>query len=57
MNIAYVNNTRMDVRPFHFEIMESLKSFGKLPEELDDLFSVSVVKNEDGSPRYILNAA
>ena len=57
MNIAYVNNTRMDIRPFHSEVMESLKSFGNLPEELADLFSVSVVKNEDGSPRYILNAA
>ena len=57
MNIAYVNNTSMDIRPFHREIMASLKDTGSLPEEIADLFELSAVANPDGSPRYILNAA
>ncbi len=57
MNIAYVNNTSMDIRPFHQEVMASLKDTCSLPEEIADFFELSVVANPDGSPRYILNAA
>ncbi len=56
-NFLYVNNTGCDICVYHTEIAASLKATGSLPEELADIFTVSVLSNPDGSPRYIINAA
>lgn len=56
-NYLFCNMTGCDIRAFDNEIVASLKATGSLPEELADLFTVSVVQNPDGSPRYILKAA
>ena len=57
-NYLYVNNTGADLSSFHAEIAASLKANGALPEELADVFTVEVAcLNEDGSPRYVINAA
>ncbi len=56
--IVLVNNTGCDIRPYEAEMLASLRSTGKLPEELADLFVVTCGPgNEDGSPRWILNPA
>lgn len=59
MDIIYVNNTGVDLRPYEGQIIASLKKDGTLPEELADLFVVQVAPmvNPDGSPRYVLKAA
>lgn len=57
VNILYCNNTGADLRPYHAEIAASLRKDGTLPEELADLFVVTVshVVNPDGSPRYLIS--
>lgn len=59
MNIVFVNNSGVNLVPYYNEILDSLKEKGTLPEELADLFTLcqSAEPNDDGSPRYIINAA
>lgn len=44
----YVNNTGADLREFHNEIVAAIKNGGALPEEIADVFTLSLVTVEDG---------
>jgi len=59
VNLIYCNNTQADLTLFHAEIAASLRATGTLPEDLQDMFTVSVAPalNPDGSKRYLINAA
>jgi murein tripeptide amidase MpaA len=57
-NFLYGNNTSSDLSVFSAEISHALKTTGKMPEELEDLFEVVLVPdgNPDGTPRYMIKA-
>lgn len=41
MQYAYINNTEADLRFAHTAIMAAIANGGTLPEELDDLFTLT----------------
>lgn len=53
-NIDFVNNTGQSGWVID-EAFKSLKATGELPVELDDLLTFEVIKNQNGTNRYILN--
>lgn len=59
MDIMIVNNSNVNLSDFEVAIVKSLRETGSLPEELADLFVVTRLDglNEDGSPRWIIDAA
>lgn len=58
VNCLYVNNTNVVfTNEMHAAIVAGLRDSGSLPEELADMFAVSVARNPDGSPRYVINWA
>ena len=56
MNITLVNNTSCNISMFDAEIINAVKTGCGLPEELADLFTLTII-TVDGLPRGILNAA
>jgi hypothetical protein len=57
-NHRVVNNSLCDIRPFD-HVFASAATTGVLPEELADLFTITLLKgfNADGSNRLIVEAA
>lgn len=57
-NYRVVNNSGCDIRPFD-KVFAIAATNGVLPDELADLFSVTLLKgfNPDGSNRLIVEAA
>ena len=57
-NYRVVNNSFCDIRPFD-DVFANAAITGVLPEELADLFSITLLKgfNDDGSNRLIVEAA
>jgi len=58
-NYLFVNNTDADFSPWDDAIAHSVRSGAPLPEEIADLFVLTIRHdlNADGSPRGILNWA
>jgi hypothetical protein len=57
-NYRVVNNSLCDIRPFD-HVFANAAITGVLPEELADLFKITLLKgfNADGSNRLIVEAA
>lgn len=55
-NVILVNNTGCDIRDFDAEIIAAVRNGGRLPEELADLFTLTIIEVDDGI-RGILNPA
>lgn len=58
-NYLFVNNTGVDVRPWDVAIALSVRTGAPLPEDIADLFVLTVRHdlNGDGSPRGFINWA
>ena len=55
-NIVLVNNTGCNITMFDAEIINAVKTGGGLPEELADIFTLTII-TVNGNVRGILNAA
>lgn len=46
---GFVNNTSADLIIHSIEIMKSLRTTGQLPEDINDLFTVTIVRQNSGT--------